>query len=792
MPSSDLQQASYLKQMIGTFENILFHNRHYVIGLFIALSLSLAWFASKLEIDAGFTKLIPIEHPYMSTYLEYRDDFGSADRVIIAVMVKQGDMFTKGFIDTLNEVTDFVFFLPGVDRTQVYSILTPNVRFLEIVEEGIRAGNVLPESFQPDEVGFEQLRKNILKSDIVGRLVATGFTGAIVSARLQEFNPETGIKLNYIDVANRLEQLRMDINAQSEGLYNIHIIGFAKVVGDIAGAATEIVLFFLIALAVVGLSAVLYMKSLQLAAVLVMCSLLAVIWQLGIISALGYGIDPMSMLIPFLVFAIAMSHGVQVTNATRMEAVDGDNRLMVARSGFQRVIGPGMSALISDIVGFAVIALIDVQVIKEIAVAASIGVAGIILTNLCLLPVLLSYLDLSNRKAREGRSLEGTNSKRFWLVISKVTQIKVAFMVIAVTTVLAAGGVWYGSKVRIGDQQIGVPELRPDSQYNLDLLAITDNFHIGVDVLTVIAETRPDACVNYEVMKLIDNFEWKMKNVQGVQSVSGLAGTIRQLSAAWSEGDPKWRTLPRNHYRLVQSVAPVPTSSGLLNADCSVMAVHIYTTDHSADTIERIVGAVKQFNLENTTSLITFSLAAGNVGVMAATNEEVKNSQFKLLGFVYMAVIAICLLTFRSLTWTLCVVIPLMIASLLTYGLMAILQIGLKISTLPVIALGCGIGVDYGIYIFSRIRYYIAQGLDFSDAYLKTLTTVGSGVMFTGLTLAVSVATWFFSSLQFQTDMGIILMFMFVVNMIGAIVLLPALGTFISQIKRRLKGSNHE
>jgi len=792
MSSSGFQQASSLKRMTGTFENMLFLKRRCVIGLFMALSLSLAWFASKLEIDAGFTKLIPIEHPYMSTYLEYRDDFGSADRVIMAVMVKQGDMFTEGFIDTLDEITDFVFFLPGVDRTQVYSILTPNVRFIEIVEDGIRAGNVLPEGFQPDEAGFEQLRNNILKSDIVGRLVATGFTGAIVSARLQEFNPETGIKLDYIDVANRLEQLRIDIDARSESLYDMHIIGFAKVVGDIAGGAAEIVVFFLIALAVVGLSAMLYMKSLQLAAVLVVCSLLAVIWQLGIISALGYGIDPMSMLIPFLVFAIAMSHGVQITNATRAESVDGGSRLMVARSGFRRIVGPGVAALVSDIVGFSVISLIDVQVIREIAVLASIGVAGIILTNLCLLPVLLSYIDLGKRRAYGVRSLAWTNSKRFWLVISKVTQVRAAFLVIMVSAALAAGGVWYGSKVRIGDQQDGVPELRPDSQYNLDLLAITDNFHIGVDVLTVIAETSPDACVDYEVMKVLDNFEWKMKNVEGVQSVSGLAGTARQLSAAWSEGDPKWRTLPRNHYRLVQSVAPVPTSSGLLNADCSVMAVHIYTTDHTADTIERIVEAVAQFNLENASSPITFRLAAGNVGVMAATNEEVESSQFKLLGFVYMAVIAICLLTFRSLTSTLCVVIPLAIASLLTYGLMAILEIGLKISTLPVIALGCGIGVDYGIYIFSRIRYYCAQGMDFRKAYLKTLTTVGSGVIFTGLALAVSVATWLFSSLQFQADMGVILMFMFIVNMIGAIVLLPALGACMSQMKRGFKKPDHE
>jgi len=239
---------------------------------------------------------------------------------------------------------------------------------------------------------------------------------------------------------------------------------------------------------------------------------------------------------------------------------------------------------------------------------------------------------------------------------------------------------------------------------------------------------------------------------------------------------------------LVQSVSPVPTSSGLLNLDCSVMPVSIYTTDHKAETIERIVAAVKEFDAANPNERITFRLASGNVGVMAATNEEVEASQFPILAYVYAAVIALCLLSFRSVAATVCIVVPLAVVSLLAYALMALLQIGLKVSTLPVVALGVEIGVDYGIYIYGRLRTHLAQGLDFAAAYERTLATTGAGVVLTGLTLAAGVATWIVAPLKFQADMGTVLTFMFLVNMVGAVVLLPALGAWLVRPGRTKTG----
>ena len=740
----------------------------------------MGWLVTGLRVDAGFTKLVPVEHEYMQTFLQYRDEFGGADRVLIAVMARDGDMFTPEFFEVLREVTDAVFFLPGVDRTQVFSILTPNVRFIEVVEDGVAAGNVLPADFEATEAGFARVRENVIKAGIVGRLVANDFSGAIVAAKLQEFHPNTGERLDYIDVADELERIRRDATAGAdvEVHVDLHVIGFAMMVGDIAAGATRVVAFFGIAFLITALFVYAYTRSIRLTVPPLVCSLIAVVWQLGGVTALGYGVDPMSILVPFLVFAIGVSHGVQMVSSVRAEVVRGTTGLDAARASFRRLLLPGSVALASDSVGFITISLIEVQVIKEIAMTASLGVAAIILTNLALLPLLLSYFEADDEQRRRTRARDDL-LQPVWAKLARVARRGPAAVVIGVAVVLMAAGARFAPEVRVGDEHRGVPELRADAVYNLDSAVITDRFDIGVDVLTVIAETVKEGCIDYEVMSTLDDFEWHVLNVEGVRSVLGLAGVARTIQSSWNEGSLKWRALPRNHYSLVQSVSPVPTSSGLLNTDCSVMPVYIYTADHKAETIGRIVDAVKGFESANAGDRVAFRLASGNVGVMAATNEEVEASQFPILAYVYAAVIVLCLISFRSPAATACIIVPLAIVSLLAYALMALLEIGLKVSTLPVVALGVGIGVDYGIYIYGRLRTHLEQGLDFAAAYERTLATTGAGVVLTGLTLAAGVATWIVAPLKFQADMGIVLTFMFLVNMIGAVVLLPAIGAWL-------------
>ena len=766
-------------------DRLVFGRRLVTLAVFALATVALAWLATGLRVDAGFTKLLPVEHEYMQTFLEYRDEFGSADRVAVAVMARDGNMFTPEFFALLRQVTDAVFFLPGVDRTQVYSILTPNVRFIEVIEDGLMSGDVLPADFEPTNESLAQVRENIIKAGVVGRLVANDFSGALVSAKLQEFDPNTGERLDYLNVATELERIRAAASGD-DAIAVLHVIGFAKVVGDIAAGAVRVVLFFVITFAITALFVYVYTGSLRFTAMLLACALIAMVWQLGALVGLGFGIDPISILVPFLVFAIGVSHGVQMVSAVRAEAIAGAPPLTAARNSLRRLLLPGAVALASDTVGFVTISLIEVPVIQEIAIAASLGVAAIILTNLGLLPVLLSYVTI-NARQRDAALDHDRRLAPLWARFAGVARRGPALVTIGLAVVLMIVGASYAPMVRIGDQHHGVPELRPASTYNLDTAAIVERFEIGVDVFTVIAETKSEGCIDYEVMNTLDRFEWHLRNVEGVQSVAALSGAVRKVASGLKEGSLKWRTVPRDPYVLAQTGTYVPTSSGLLNADCSAMPVMVYTADHKAVTIERIVDAVKAFNATHPNEEIVFRLASGNVGVMAAVNEEVAASQFPILGYVYAAVILLCLIFFRSLAATVCIVVPLAAVSLLAYALMAALEIGLKVSTLPVVALGIGIGVDYGIYIYGQLRLHLAEGLDFATAYVRTLATAGAAVVLTGLTLAAGVATWIMAPLKLQADMGTVLTFMFLVNMVGAIVLLPSLGAWLIRPKRNLK-----
>jgi len=799
---------------IATF---LINNRYGIVALFLVITIGMMAAMSQLRIETGFKKQLPLKHEYMQTFLQYEKDFGGANRVLVALVAREGNMFTPEFFGAFEEITDQVFFIPGVDRASVRSIFTPNVRFVEIVEDGFAGGNVIPADYAPSEEMFEQVRSNIVKSGEVGRLVSADFSGAMVWANLLEENPQTGEKLDYREVAAELEAIRTKYEGDE---FTVHIIGFAKIVGDISDGAQSVVWFFLIALLITSVLLYLYSGSVWLTVLPLTCSLVAVIWQMGILSLLGYSLDPMNILTPFLIFAIGVSHGVQKISAwivekefggrtpddwvksgvNSVEDIPRRSPMHGSRETIKKLLAPGVIALVSDTIGFLTILFISIRIIQELAITASIGVAVIILTNLLLLPVLLSWVQLKNpTKYRERLLKKAAQDSPLWDFLASFTEPKRAAWAIGIAIALFVVGAWQAQGMKIGDSEVGVPELRPQARYNLDAVLISQRFSLGVDVLTIVAETIPDACTeNYNVVEAMDRFAWSLENVEGVQKVITLPKVVKVVNAGWNEGNIKWRILPRDNYVLRQALSNIETDTGLLNSDCSAMPIMVFTTDHRAETIARIVQRVKElreeldiedvsFELEHevleelaeegevTTEKLKFRLATGNVGVMAATNEDIAAAEKPMLALVFGSIIILCLVTYRTVLGTLCIVLPLVVVSTLAEALMAVWGIGLKVNTLPVVALGVGIGVDYGIYIYNKLDIYLKEGYDLREAYYRTLRLTGRAVIFTGFTLAAGVGTWTFSALQFQADMGILLSFIFLANMVAAIVILPAL-----------------
>lgn len=761
-------------------ERILFNNRIVVLLLFALVTLFLGYHAAKVRPDIDLTKMVPQGHEYLQNAKKIfkesgRADTGTGSVVRIGVAVEEGDIFSTDYLEVLRQISDEVSLLPGVDTGGLLSLWTPGLNWMAVTEEGFAGGPIVDSSmYDGSDAYMAEIRENILKSGHLGSYIANDFKSTIIAVPVLETNSETGEKLDIQDFSHLLEGVRAKY--QNENL-KIKIIGDVKKFADLTDGFMSIAVFFAVAFLITAVLLYYYSRGVKSTIATLFCSTIAVIWQLGLLVLLGYGVGVFSVLVPFLIFAIGISHGVQIINSILHESSLGNSSYDSARISFRHLVKPGIIALISDGMGFATLLVIDIGVIQDLAVAASVGVAVIILTNLVLLPIIISYSGVS-QKAIKHAEMKQAKKGSLIDIFSHFTEPKMAAVSIAIALAGAAVGLYLSQGLKIGDLNKGAPELRPDSVYNLDIDYITSNFSTSTDEMLIFVTNAPGKATSYKKIDLLNRFEWVLQNTPGVQSVNSDASKAKFIRIAFNEGNLKMFALPRVEKNLTYYVSGGST----LGAE-SALFIKVELTDHKEKTLQNVVDAVEKFAAENNDADVQFSLGFGNGVYEAATNQVITSAQNLMLILVYGVVSFLCLLTFRSWRSVLCIMLPLVLTSILCQALMAMFGIGIKVGTLPVIALGVGIGVDYGIYIFSRLESYLKLGDSLKDAYLKTLQITGKAVFFTGLTLAIGVATWIVSPIKFQADMGVLLTFMFLWNMIGALWLLPALACFLIKPK---------
>ena len=761
-------------------ERLVFNHRRAVMLLCALLTLLLgALAATRLTLNASFERMLPVSHPYIKNYLEHRDELrGLGNSLRIVVQNPDGDIYDPKYVDTLRRIHDELVLTPGVDRAWVKSLWSPAVRWTEVTEEGFRGGPVMPDNFDGGPKATEELRGNIARSGIVGSLVGNNYRSSMVVVPLLDKDPGTGQRIDYLALSRQIDSIRARYEAQG---VQMHVIGFAKLVGELIDGLFRVSLYFAVAAAIAAGIIYAYTRCVRSTALVLACSLVAVLWQLGLVAAFGFELDPYSILVPFLVFAIGVSHGAQKMNGIMQDIGRGAHRLVAARYTFRRLFLAGLTALLADAVGFAVLMVIDIPVIKDLALTASLGVAVLILTNLILLPVLLSYVGVSpSAAARSLRPHSGRGFDRLWPALERFVERRWAAGALAVAALLTAGGFVLSQQLKIGDLDPGAPELRADSRYNRDNAYTTAHYTLSSDPFAVIVKTPKEGCLKYETLVEADRLAWTLQQVPGVQTTVSLANAVRQITAGSYEGSPKWLTIARNQDVLNYGAQQASVNNpDLFNTECSVMPVVAYLADHRAETLDRVVQASAAFADAHSVPARQFLLAAGSAGIDAATNIEVRKAWTQMLLLVYAAVIVLCFITFRSWRAVVVAVVPLVMTSILCEALMVLLGIGVKVATLPVIALGVGIGVDYALYLLSVQLAQQRAGMSLRDAYRSALQFTGKVVVLVGVTLAAGVITWAFSPIKFQADMGILLAFMFLWNMVGAVVLIPALSHFL-------------
>jgi predicted RND superfamily exporter protein len=761
-------------------ERALFNHRLVVIVLCALVTALLGWQATRLVLNASFEKTIPASHPYIQNFLKHQNELtGLGNAVRIAVANPRGDLYDAKYLETLRRLSDEVFLLPGVARNQMKSLWTPTTRWVGVTEDGLEGGPVIPDGYDGSPASLAQLRANIARSGEIGQIVALDGRSSVIYVPLLAKDAE-GRPLDYGLLAQRLEALR----AKYETLgVKVHITGFAKIVGELIDGVRAVLVFFALAVAIATVMVFWFTRCVRSTLLVVTASLIAVVWQLGLLPALGFALDPYSILVPFIVFAIGMSHGAQKMNGIMQDIGRGASRLVAARLTFRRLFLAGLTALLADAVGFAVLLVIDIQAIRELAIAASIGVGVLIFTNLILLPILLSYTGVSAAAAERSLRAEAAEQKQpLWRWLDRFTQRRWALGTVAASAVLAAAGFAVSQHLAIGDLDPGAPELRADSRYNRDVAFMNAAYGASSDVLAVMVKAPEGQCSQYATLNRIDALEWQLRQLEGVESTNSLSLLNRRVLAGLNEGNPKWYEFLPNQDMLNTVTAGAPR--GLYNDACSLLTLYVYLRDHKAGTLARVVEHVEAFAKANDTAEVKFLLAAGSAGIEAATNIVVKDAWRTMLLLVYGAVVVLSLITFRSWRAVLVAVLPLVLTSVLAEALMVALGMGVKVATLPVIALGVGIGVDYALYILSVTLAQLREGKSLSESYYRALLFTGKVVLLTGVTLALGVITWVASPIKFQADMGLLLAFMFLWNMLGAMVLIPALAHFLLKRQR--------
>ena len=777
---ADKPQDNFDSQSGSLGERLIFNHRVAILILCLLVSLLLGFSAARVRLNANFEHMIPTGHPFIANYLAHKTQLtGLGNSLRIAVAPRKGNIYDREYLSTLQKISDEVFLLPGVDRPFMKSLWTPTARWMGVTEEGLDGGPLIGPTYDGSDRALAEVRANVERSGEIGQLVALDGTSSLIYVPLLSSDPATGKPLDYAAFSAGLEQIRAKYASQG---VELHITGFAKVVGDLIDGLHQMLLFFVAAIVLAAAVLYAYTRCVRSTLLVVACSLVAVVWQLGLLPLFGFELDPYSVLVPFLVFAIGMSHGAQKMNGIMQDIGRGADRLVAARFTFRRLFMAGVTALLCDAVGFAVLLAIDIKVIQDLALIASIGVAALIFTNLILLPVLLSFVGVSpaaaTRSLEAETALNASGEKHpFWRFLDLFTQRKWATAAVAGALVLAAAGYLGSLRLKVGDLDPGAPELRAESRYNRDNAFIAANYTTSSDVFAIMVKTPDAKCASYDTLMRVDALEWQLRHTPGVDSTLSLASINRQLLTSMNEGDMRWYDVIQNAGTLNAVTAAGPKN--VVNDNCNLLTIYAYLKDHKAETLEGVVRTAQGFIAENATPEADFRLAAGNAGIEAATNSVIAAASREMLFWVYGAVIILCLVTFRSWRAVVCAVLPLMLTSILCEALMAQLGMGVKVATLPVIALGVGIGIDYALYVMSVLLARMRAGESLSQAYFHALLFTGKVVMLTGVTLAVGVAIWAFSPIKFQADMGILLAFMFLWNMLGALILLPALAHFL-------------
>ena len=750
------------------------HPRTYL--LFIALVTGFfAWKIPGLKMYSDFADLLPQTHSYIELHNEIKDTFGGANVIIVGIEVEQGDIFTSETLALIHRMTLAVDSLPGVNHNLVTSLTHRNSRKIWLSP----MGNIESESYyKPEEPNLSQEKLDEMRQDIVanpriyGPLVSPDMKMALIKAQLNE---------GQLDYEKTFAELQAVREAESREGVNIYATGQPVLVGWCYTYKEQIYEIFLFtALIMIGLL-VFHFRKLYGVLIPLGGVIVSSIWGLGIISLFGYNVDPLGLVIPFLISARAMSHGIQIVERYYAELPNFDQASGAARHTFDSLFRPGTLGVVSDAIGLLLIAVGSIPLNTKLAHYASLWAVSIIFTVLIAVPLLLTILPKPKDIHLKKNVLRSIGTGCAHLVGgSRSPQF-----IVLIGAILVGAGFYFSSYVVIGEAEPGSPILYRDHDYNVSSKVINDRFP-GSEELYIVAETDAKGGLKRsEVLSALEDLESHMMLDPEVGGAKGIPDLVKQLNRLLHNNDPRWYQIPPDPLYTggllftYMASSPIPGAlKEFSDTDDRVANLVFFYKDHQGETIRRAIYMAKDWinkNKEKVKGLVV-RLAGGTIGVTAAMNEAAFDTNKMVLPAVFLLIFLSVTLFYTSLQAGVMMFLAMLFATTLTYAYMGIQDVGININTVPVIAVGVGVGIDYSIYMMDRIRDEMSRLGDLNQAVQKAISTTGLAISFTALTLIAGIIMWIIlSDLRFQADAALLLSVMVVLNAMAALLLVPSM-----------------
>ncbi|WP_019916691.1 efflux RND transporter permease subunit [Methyloversatilis discipulorum] len=755
-------------------EEWIFANPKIVLSLIFLVTLAFAAALPKLRIYSDFSDLLPQEHSYIQTYNRIKENFGGANMIVMAIEVEQGTIFNNDTLKLVHEATQGVDNLPSVNHNLVSSLTHRTARKVFLSPEGSFVSQPYydpAKTYSADELAQMQ-RDVIANPNLFGLMVSPDFKAALIKAQLNES------ELDYVETFAALQKVRDTLARDG---HKVHVTGNPVLTGWVYTYLDQIVQILAWTLALLATLLIVYFRRLYGIALPLLGIALSSIWGLGFMALAGINLEPLSLPIPFLIAARATSHGVQLVVRYYEELAIVKNGRQAARNALDALFRPGSLAIIVDAVGIAVLVLGAAPFNYKLGLAAGFWGFSVIFTVHFMVPLALTVLPQPKtmENANEGvRNFLGNAMARTGGTDGGARAILFASLACVVV------GSWYVAKVQLGESEPGSPLLNRDHDYNVSTAAINTLFP-GSEELHIVARTEEKGGIKRpEVMHAIERFQAHMLSDPTLGGARALPGVVRVVNQLTHNDDPRWAQIPDNADEVgglmfaYMASSPIPGAlKEYISPDENEANMVFFYKDHQAETINRVVALAEEgkARIEAEVPGLKIELGGGIIGVTAAANQALHTDHMIIIPAVMLLAFFLVMAYYQSLHAGWLMVLPMLFATVMTYAYMGWANIGISVNTVPVIAVGVGVGIDYAVYFMDRIREEMAVTRNIHRAVVNAVATTGYAVSFTAATLIAGVVMWIFmSDLRFQSDAAVLLSFMLVVNALAAMLIVPA------------------